>query len=193
MNLSISDKDIFFTVLRSGKNKVTVSEGCVFYYGGVGSNMVMGDYDNLPFTPFPSYVVENYPGDSIGRHVFVDQQELEINGDTKIWLRWEYTPNAFEWNVSAISDGGSSIIADDPADDGNYDTGVSMSLSMVEYELSDPSLIFEESPLDDASSLLLAEVDFDVTSGEITDIRQRHEGIFIVNRYSEIVSTAVEV
>lgn len=88
MNTVLSDRNIFFTVLRSAKNKVTVQEGCVFYYGGVGSNMVMGRYDNLsPHRPFPDYVVQNYPGDSVGRHVFIDQQEIEITGTTNIWLR----------------------------------------------------------------------------------------------------------
>lgn len=185
----VSLSDIFFTVVRTGVNKVTVKEGCIFHYTGRASNIVTNTYDNgasgAAFFPEDLFTDSN-TNDDLGTHIFIDEQEFEIESTTKLWLSWTNAFPSMNWGMTVTDDTG-SIIPDglypigSPLD---FDSSVNVPITVRDQKLIRQTLQYTLSPTE-MNGILIAEIEYNEDLGEIQSIDQIHEGLIFVGRFQD--------
>lgn len=197
MNIIYDDSSIFFSVYRVGKKTIRVGEGCVFYWAGVGTEIMTSGPINdgaiqpikMPVSKFEEYGNE-YPGDSFGRNYIIPEQELTVTKSGYIYLNIVFNNEDVNWRLSFTNDVG-DIIPDGDYDGytANYDTGCYMEITAsVSYPVLD-NISYYFSEIYDQSKIPIARVECSTgPQPKIVALKQIFEGTLCLTRDTEIIS-----
>lgn len=203
---------IFFSIRKTGDTEILIEDGCVWHWSGVGSNIFTGRYathivnpddpellgisgDDIEPIPIDDYV-GGYPDDDMGTHIYIPSQHVTINGDTKIWLLWDYDTELIDWKVTVtwglassyallVQDG--AVVNPEFPDLTATDTSLHILMPVEELVLLPDSFRYEVAE-ENPGGILIADVSF--SNGKITNVNQVHEGILTLGRRNRIVGTS---
>lgn len=196
-NIIYDDSSIFFHVGRVGENIVRIGEGCIFYWAGVGTEIVTSGPINsgtiqprkIPISKFGEYNGE-YPGDSFGTNYIIPEQEVTVTNSGYIYLDIIFNNQDIDWKLSLINDVG-DIIPDGSYDGytANYDTGCYIEITTSVYYPILNNVSYSFSEIYDQSKIPIARVECSTgPQPKITTLKQIFEGVLCLTRDTEIIS-----